>query len=112
MSILAAFMVPHPPMIVPEIGQGSEAQVAETTRAYEQAEKELESFETLDIRQAAKIVLTKLQVQASSKYKKEKSNGSEKQQKRQEKAAKMSEDLKAIMSSSKNAFELLQAPAV
>lgn len=41
MSILAAFMVPHPPMIVPEIGQGSEAQVAETTRAYEQAADEI-----------------------------------------------------------------------
>ena len=41
MSILAAFMGPHPPMIVPEIGQGSEAQVAETTRAYEQAADEI-----------------------------------------------------------------------
>ena len=41
MSILAAFMVPHPPMIVPEIGQGSEVQVAETTRAYEQAADEI-----------------------------------------------------------------------
>ena len=31
MSILAAFMVPHPPMIVPEIGKGSEKQVTDTT---------------------------------------------------------------------------------
>ncbi|MCR5755840.1 MAG: AmmeMemoRadiSam system protein A [Acetatifactor sp.] len=36
MSILAAFMVPHPPMIVPEIGRGNEKQILETTKAYEQ----------------------------------------------------------------------------
>ena len=40
MSILAAFMVPHPPMIVPAVGRGSEAQILETTRAYEQAAAE------------------------------------------------------------------------
>jgi len=31
-----AFMLPHPPMIVPEIGRGSEEQIRETIRAYEQ----------------------------------------------------------------------------
>ena len=36
MPILAAFMVPHPPMIVPEIGRGSERQIVATTKAYEQ----------------------------------------------------------------------------
>ncbi len=41
MPILAAFMVPHPPMILPEIGKGSEAQIAETIRAYEQAADEV-----------------------------------------------------------------------
>ncbi len=41
MSILAAFMVPHPPMIVPEIGRGSEAQIEKTTRAYEQVADEI-----------------------------------------------------------------------
>ena len=35
MSILAAFMVPHPPMIVPEVGRGSEKQIEKTIRAYE-----------------------------------------------------------------------------
>ena len=35
MSILAAFMVPHPPMIVPAVGRGSEAQIMKTTGAYE-----------------------------------------------------------------------------
>lgn len=41
MSVLAAFMVPHPPMIIPAIGQGSEEQIAETTRAYQQAAEEI-----------------------------------------------------------------------
>ncbi|MBQ9420783.1 MAG: AmmeMemoRadiSam system protein A, partial [Lachnospiraceae bacterium] len=41
MSILAAFMVPHPPMIVPQVGRGSESQITATTRAYEQAAKEI-----------------------------------------------------------------------
>ena len=40
MSILAGFMVPHPPMIVPEVGRGSEAQIVETTRAYERVAEE------------------------------------------------------------------------
>lgn len=35
MSILAAFMVPHPPMIVPEVGRGSEKQIEKTIKAYE-----------------------------------------------------------------------------
>ncbi len=41
MSILAAFMVPHPPMIIPQVGQGSEEQVRETARAYEQVAEEV-----------------------------------------------------------------------
>ena len=41
MSIIAGFMVPHPPMIVPDIGRGSEAQVAETTAAYERVADEI-----------------------------------------------------------------------
>ena len=41
MSIVAAFMVPHPPMIVPEIGRGSEAQIEETTAAYERVAREI-----------------------------------------------------------------------
>ena len=34
MPILAAYMVPHPPMIVPEVGRGSERQVEATRAAY------------------------------------------------------------------------------
>ena len=41
MSILAAFMVPHPPMIVPAIGRGSEKQVETTVQAYEQVAREI-----------------------------------------------------------------------
>ena len=41
MSFIAAFMVPHPPMIVPDVGRGSEAQITETTRAYEQVADEI-----------------------------------------------------------------------
>ena len=41
MSILAAFMVPHPPMIVPAIGKGSEAQIKETSLAYEKVADEI-----------------------------------------------------------------------
>ena len=41
MPILAAFMVPHPPMIVPAVGQGSEKQILETTRAYERVAEEV-----------------------------------------------------------------------
>ncbi|MBQ6440791.1 MAG: AmmeMemoRadiSam system protein A [Mogibacterium sp.] len=41
MGIIAGFMVPHPPMIVPDIGRGSEAQVAATTAAYERVAGEI-----------------------------------------------------------------------
>ncbi|SFC90704.1 AmmeMemoRadiSam system protein A [Butyrivibrio sp. YAB3001] len=35
MPILAAFMVPHPPLIIPDVGRGGEAQIIETSMAYE-----------------------------------------------------------------------------
>ena len=41
MPVLAAYMVPHPPMIVPEVGQGSERQVDATRAAYVRAAKEI-----------------------------------------------------------------------
>ncbi|MCR4690556.1 MAG: AmmeMemoRadiSam system protein A [Lachnospiraceae bacterium] len=34
MSVVAAFAVPHPPMIVPQVGRGSEKSIAETISAY------------------------------------------------------------------------------
>ncbi|MBR5755526.1 MAG: AmmeMemoRadiSam system protein A, partial [Erysipelotrichaceae bacterium] len=41
MAVIAGFMVPHPPMIVPAIGRGSEAQITETTEAYERVADEI-----------------------------------------------------------------------
>ena len=41
MAILAAFMVPHPPMIVPAVGRGSEKQIQKTIDAYEQVADEI-----------------------------------------------------------------------
>ncbi|MGN0255537.1 MAG: AmmeMemoRadiSam system protein A, partial [Chordicoccus sp.] len=37
MSVVGAIMVPHPPMILPEVGRGSERQIQETIDAYEKA---------------------------------------------------------------------------
>ena len=39
--ILAAFMVPHPPLIIPEIGKGGEEEIRETITAYERAADEI-----------------------------------------------------------------------
>ena len=41
MPILAAYMVPHPPMIVPEVGRGSERQVEATRAAYVRVAEEI-----------------------------------------------------------------------
>ena len=45
MPVIAGFMVPHPPMIVPAVGRGSEAQVKETTAAYEKVADEIAEIE-------------------------------------------------------------------
>ena len=45
MAVLAAFMVPHPPMIVPAVGKGSEGQIAATVRAYQQVAGEIAALE-------------------------------------------------------------------
>ena len=41
MSIVGAFMVPHPPMIVKEVGKGSEKQITKTNNSYERVAKEI-----------------------------------------------------------------------
>ena len=41
MSIIAAYMVPHPPMIVPAVGRGSERQIEATRAAYTQVAEEI-----------------------------------------------------------------------
>ena len=45
MSILAAYMVPHPPMIVPQVGKGSEKQIQKTIDAYEQVAGEIAALQ-------------------------------------------------------------------
>ena len=44
MSIIAAYMVPHPPMIIPQIGRGSEKQIQETIDAYRNVAVEIASI--------------------------------------------------------------------
>ena len=44
MAIQAAFMVPHPPLIIPEIGKGSEKSIQDTIDAYERVAKEIEEL--------------------------------------------------------------------
>ena len=34
MALLAAYAVPHPPLIVPAVGRGQEAAIADTITAY------------------------------------------------------------------------------
>ncbi len=41
MSVLAAFMVPHPPLIVPDVGRGGEKKVQKTIDSYEKVAKEI-----------------------------------------------------------------------
>lgn len=41
MSITAAYMVPHPPLILPEIGQGEEEKIKATVEAYHQAARQV-----------------------------------------------------------------------
>jgi len=44
MPILASFAVPHPPLIVPEVGEGAENQVKKTIDSYERVAKEIEEL--------------------------------------------------------------------
>ncbi len=41
MAIEAAFMVPHPPLIIPAVGRGGEKQIQKTTDAYERVADEI-----------------------------------------------------------------------
>lgn len=45
MPIIASFTVPHPPLIVPAVGRGGEAQIEKTARAYEQVASEIAALE-------------------------------------------------------------------
>lgn len=41
MPIIKTYMVPHPPLIIPEIGKGGEEQIKKTTESYETVAKEI-----------------------------------------------------------------------
>ena len=41
MSIIKSYMLPHPPMIIPEIGEGREKQIKKTIESYEKIAKEI-----------------------------------------------------------------------
>ena len=41
MGIKAAYMVPHPPLIVPAVGRGGEGQIKETTASYERVAEDI-----------------------------------------------------------------------
>ena len=41
MALEAAFMVPHPPLIIPRVGRGGEKQVQKTIRAYKAVADEI-----------------------------------------------------------------------
>ena len=41
MSVIGAYMVPHPPMIIPQVGRGSQAQIDETIQSYERVAGEI-----------------------------------------------------------------------
>ena len=44
MFIRAAFMVPHPPMIIPKVGRGSEEKIRETISAYDRVGREVSAI--------------------------------------------------------------------
>ena len=44
MPVLAAYMVPHPPMIVPDVGRGSERQIEATRAAYVRVAEDIAVF--------------------------------------------------------------------
>ena len=41
MSVTTAFIVPHPPLLIPEVGRGQEKRVENTVKAYEKAAAEI-----------------------------------------------------------------------
>lgn len=44
MGIAAAFMVPHPPLIVPEIGKGKESGILQTVHAYQEVAQQIGAY--------------------------------------------------------------------
>ena len=47
MGIKGAVMVPHPPIIIPEIGKGEEKKIQNTINAYHQAARRIASWKQI-----------------------------------------------------------------
>ena len=45
MPIIASFAVPHPPLIIPDVGKGSEKQIPKTIKSYEEIAKQIAEIE-------------------------------------------------------------------
>ena len=45
MAIIKSYMVPHPPLIIPEVGKGGENQIKKTTNSYEIVAKEISEIQ-------------------------------------------------------------------
>ena len=41
MSLVGAFIVPHPPLIIPEVGKGEEKMIAATIESYREVAKRI-----------------------------------------------------------------------
>ncbi len=41
MSVIAGYMVPHPPLIIPEVGRGDEKEITQTIEAYKKISEEI-----------------------------------------------------------------------
>ena len=44
MSLIKSYIVPHPPMIIPEVGKGSENQIIDTIESYNEIAKEISNI--------------------------------------------------------------------
>lgn len=51
MSLIGAFIVPHPPLIAPEISRGQEKEIQKTVDAYEEVVRRI-AFSKQDIQKA------------------------------------------------------------
>lgn len=45
MALLGAFIVPHPPLIIPEVGKGEEKKVSATIQSYQEAAKRIAAYQ-------------------------------------------------------------------
>ena len=56
MPILYTCCVPHPPLIIPEVGQGEEKKIQDTINSYHEVMKKVASFHPDTIQQMYNLV--------------------------------------------------------